>query len=584
MNVSKFHFIYALILFFGTIVFYFPSVYFDFTIDDPLVTTINEDVKDFEGNYSHFFTTSMYAGTFLAEGNDELYRPILQSSMAFNYQLSNNKFEPFYFHLFNVLLYGFCVVVVFYFIKSTFNSDDEANLNIPFLTALLFMVFPSHLESVSNIKHREEILAFFFSLLSWLIVLKKHDTKQSPYNVSDIVAALLFLLALLSKESALLVFPCIIIWRYIKDKSLFKNLWNLPFYFYTFTIAILVYFILRYNALGFLLSSSETRTFFNPDENLLARILVTARIFVDYYLWDQLFSLKLDPFFSDRFAVLYGGKTFIYDALALIFLLSILLVSTWKVFKARGLLSFWILFFFITSFLATNIIPINTVGAFRLVFTPSLSLCVIITLLLMSFSKIVKKNFKLTDKTSGKIFVTSMSFLILIYGYVSYVRMSIWENNGAIFSYSARVEPGNPISHYYAGNYYDKKGVVDKKYTYYENALNIFLAKSNQPDLFNEQYLDYFSVVATEIALKDVNNNPMRAIKLSDLAIEQFEKLQRLRNGRMDTNITGPYYVKALALRDLGYMQESINTCRKALAISYHRGIDQLLKSLTTKL
>ncbi|MFQ5582781.1 MAG: hypothetical protein ACE5F3_09185, partial [Mariprofundaceae bacterium] len=72
-------------------------------------------------------------------------------------------------------------------------------------------------------------------------------------------------------------------------------------------------------------------------------------------------------------------------------------------------------------------------------------------------------------------------------------------------------------------------------------------------------------------------------IELADLAIEQFNNLTKLRQGPIDSNIAAPYYVKALALRNLGKLQESVNTCRTALAIANHRGIVQLLQELEGK-
>jgi Tfp pilus assembly protein PilF len=53
-----------------------------------------------------------------------------------------------------------------------------------------------------------------------------------------------------------------------------------------------------------------------------------------------------------------------------------------------------------------------------------------------------------------------------------------------------------------------------------------------------------------------------------------------MRTGRIDPNIAGPYYVKALAYRNLGDVRRSIETCRAALAITPHEGLRRLLRSL----
>jgi hypothetical protein len=99
--------------------------------------------------------------------------------------------------------------------------------------------------------------------------------------------------------------------------------------------------------------------------------------------------------------------------------------------------------------------------------------------------------------------------------------------------------------------------------------------------VFDERSRDAFSVIATEIAYARVDRDPRAALNLANLALGQFSRLQAMRKGRIDPNVAGPYYVKALAYRNLGDAPRSIETCRAALAITGHRGIEQLLRSLT---
>jgi hypothetical protein len=91
-----------LVLCVGSFVLYAPTVSFDFTIDDPLVTYLNRDLKNFRGNYLLFFKTNLYSGTEQARTNDNLYRPLLKSSFALNYQLSGYRFDSAHFHFTNI--------------------------------------------------------------------------------------------------------------------------------------------------------------------------------------------------------------------------------------------------------------------------------------------------------------------------------------------------------------------------------------------------------------------------------------------------------------------------------------------------
>lgn len=412
------------------------------------------------------------------------------------------------------------------------------------------------------------------------MVLQSSYAGSRKVAIQGFIAPLFFLLALLSKENAILLFPAIIAWEYIRGPNKFRRINDLPLYFFTFILALAVYLILRRHALGFWLTSSGAATFFLPDENLVTRLLTSSKIFMKYYLWDQLIALKLNPFFSTRFLISPERLFTLRGLAASAFLSVVLLLSAQRSFKARSVYPFWILFFFITSFFATNSIPTGTAGAFRLMFTPSLGLCVIVAASLNHLALKVKSHIRVADRTPGVIFAAMVFFTALFYGAATYNRIPTWKNDGTIFSYSSKVEPDNPISHYAAGQYYDRIRQPGEKYSYYQKALDIFMANRGETALFTERAMDAFSVVATEIAFRKVDMAPHEAFELSDLAIEQFERLQKLRGGKVDNNIAAPYYVKALALKNLGHRRESIDTCRAALAITYHRGLEQLLLAL----
>jgi hypothetical protein len=582
MFLTRASFIYPLLLFSSATLLYFPSTFFQFTLDDPLVTMENSDIAVFRGDYLSLFRSSLYSDTAMAEGNENLYRPLLKVSMAVNYQLAGGTFNPAYFHAVNILLYALCAVAIFFLLERMFRSDRKNPGGMAFLGALLFLVFPSHVETVCNIKHREELLACLFGVATWLVVQRQQQQREAGCVAAGHVAApLLFFAALLSKESAILLLPVMLLWDYIGAHLRLQRPIRVPTYIYTLCAAIVAYLILRQQVLGHWLNPPETRAFFMDNEGLPFRLLTAARIFVDYYFWDQLIAFKLNPFFSSRFLLLDNPGSRLYPVLCLTGLVLLLVIAAWRLLKARSAAAFWILFFFCTSFLAAHVIPVGTGGAFRLMFTPSLGLCVLVLLGCRSAAESLRFRFNVSERSGHTVFVALVMAIVIFYGSRTLARMAIWQNDSALFSYSAQVEPQNPESHYAAGTCFGKVGRRAEQTAFYEKALNIFSRKREQRQLFTERTLEAFSVVATEIGFQKVLLDPSLAVRLSDLAIEQFERLQELRNGRLDTNIAAPYYVKALALKNLGRTEESIGVCREALALTPHRGIAQLLLSLT---
>jgi hypothetical protein len=570
----------ASLLFAACLLLYLPSVRFGFTLDDPLLTTKNSTVSGFSGDYLRFFRASLYDGARQEAGNSNLYRPVLKSSIAFNRALANGKFDPAPYHWFNIILYAMCVSVVFVFLQRLFRSTRYGGFGFAFLVSLLFCVFPSHLETVCNVKHREEILACLFGLSAWSLALRNPGEDDRRSILSVLAPPLLFLLALLSKESAILLFPCMILWEFRASGSSSALIRRIPTHLYTIPIAVLVYFLLRFYALGSLTSPPGTRMFFGGDTSVLARTLISSRTFVEYYLWDQLVSLRLDPAFSSPFVVTTEGRPTWIDSVALCLLVGALLLSLRWLLTRRSVFAFWVLFVIVTSFLTLNVVPIGSAGAFRFMFTPSVGLCVLIALFLHGIIDATGAFFAVSPLFRERAFLVGMGLLVAFYAHATYAKMGIWQDDGRLFAYSASLEPANPLSPFAAGQYYARVGSDRAKWDFYERSLERFLAFRGRPGLFDERSIDSFSVVATEIAHREVSSNPLRSIELADVAIEQFERLVEMRKGRVDSNATAPYFVKALALQRIGRIEESMAACEAGLAISHHEGLARLLLSL----
>ena len=570
----------ASLLFAACLLLYLPSVRFAFTLDDPLLTTKNSTVSAFSGDYLHFFRASLYDGAREEAGNSNLYRPVLKSSIAFNRALANGEFDPAPYHCFNIILYAMCVSVVFVFVQRLFRSTRYGGYGFAFLVSLLFCSFPSHLETVCNIKHREEILACLFGLSAWSLALPnpRADGRSSIHSV--LAPPLLFLLALLSKESAILLFPCMILWEIRSSGSPSALIRRIPPHLYTIPVAVLLYFLLRFYALGSLTSPPGTRTFFSGDTSVLARTLISSTTFVEYYFWDQLVSLRLDPSFSSPFVVTTEGRPTRIDAVALCILVGAFLLSLWRLQTRKSTFAFWLLFVVITSFLTLNVIPIGSAGAFRLMFTPSVGLCVLIALTLHGIIGATATFSGVSAVFRERAFVVGMGLLVAFYAHATQARMGIWENDGRLFAYSTSLEPDNPLSPFAAGQYYARIGSDREKWDFYERSLERFMAFRSRPGFFDERSLDAFAVVATEIAYREVSIDPMRSLELADVAIEQFERLVEMRKEHVDSNATAPYFVKALALQRIGRIEESMAACEAGLAISHHEGLARLLLSL----
>ncbi|MDW8158386.1 MAG: tetratricopeptide repeat protein [Bacteroidia bacterium] len=108
------------------------------------------------------------------------------------------KDKPGISHFINTLLYG-ATVFVLYAVLSLFFF--RSNWELAFGAALIYAVHPIHTEAVANLKGRDEMLSFFFILLTLFITFFSIK-KNKPFLI--LLSGITYVLALLSKENGLM--------------------------------------------------------------------------------------------------------------------------------------------------------------------------------------------------------------------------------------------------------------------------------------------------------------------------------------------------------------------------------------------
>jgi protein O-mannosyl-transferase len=170
-------------------------------LDDPTLCYDNPIVKN--------FSTSEAFSTEVAQD----YIPITFMSFALDHALFG--FNPFYFHLHNLILHLVNVALVFYLLFLL----TEGNLFIAAFVSLLFGVHPMHVESVMWVSQRKDVLSGLFYLLSLIVYIKFLNKKNI---LVYFISFTLFGLALLTKFMAVTL-PAAILLIAVYKKETFKN-------------------------------------------------------------------------------------------------------------------------------------------------------------------------------------------------------------------------------------------------------------------------------------------------------------------------------------------------------------------------
>jgi tetratricopeptide (TPR) repeat protein len=183
------------ILIFVTFLVFLPSLNNGWVNwDDPSYVLNNPLVTADTLQWSKIWKTEQILG---------IYHPVTLLSYAFDHSLWGTR--AFGYHLTNVLLHIANTVLVFL----TFRRLNQTVL-VAFVVALLFGIHPMHVESVSWISERKDVLYLFFFLLAWLsyFQIQKHQSVTKWFWYAGMVV--LFSLSILSKPIAF-VFPAVLI-------------------------------------------------------------------------------------------------------------------------------------------------------------------------------------------------------------------------------------------------------------------------------------------------------------------------------------------------------------------------------------
>ena len=368
-----------------------------YVLDDFSAIKENNIVRQGIKAIPEIFKTSYRQGYLSVK--DGLYRPLSLAMFAVEW----NYFPdiPDVSHFVNVLLYGITGVLLFFVLvhfisgPSLLEEGSKKGEMVAFITCLLFISHPLHVEVVANIKSRDEILCFLFVLFSLRFVLKFIDETKKKF----LFYSMLFLfLAFLSKETAITYLAILPVALYLfRGISVKKNLLLLiPFFIVTG-----IYLAIRSSVL----QGAITDDAVSVADNILAGAksfstrLGTAFYILGLYILKLIFPHPLSYDYSfNQIQVVETTNIFSIASLLFYFAISIYAVFIlYKSFKHKvsvidyqsKIISFGIFFFLITIFLFSNLILIiGTSMGDRLLYFPSLGYCLVIAVLFVYLLRI----------------------------------------------------------------------------------------------------------------------------------------------------------------------------------------------------
>ena len=508
----------------------------EYCYDDSSAITENSLVRGGIKNIPALFKTEYRYGYEVRHNPGPHYRPLSLVVFALAWQLLPD--QPWFYHLINVLLYGFTGWLLWVTWRRILASYSPL---ITAVSVLVFMAHPVHTEVVANIKSIDEILTLIFFNVSLYGLWRYLENASRAWLAGAVVS---YGLALLSKESAitfLAVFP-LTIW-FFTDRKAVDNLKLSAL----FLIPAGLFLLVRTLVLSAQTAESEQSIITNfigfaPD---FGGRLASAFMMCAQYLKALIFP---HPLVCDMGYPQMKPVTFA-DWRALAGLLAGAGMGAAALYTARSkkLISYAILFFLATFSLYSNIVYlIGTCYGERLLYMPSLGFAFVTGLLLHRIFQ--------PEKTGRHTALwLACAVLVVLYGAKTVVRNSDWKNDLTLFSTDILTSPNSAHMNFNYGKQllvkgYDKKrgllldaGLVEQAVERFTKSLQLYPGNA---EAYGERGWSYVRLKKYDLAYADY----MKGLEMNPGGAQGLSALGYLcRNFRNEPDRAEALYRKAIA-------------------------------------
>jgi Flp pilus assembly protein TadD len=535
---------------FITSLIYSNTLFSSFHFDDEHNIIVNTQLRDL----SNFWPPS---GT----------RYIGVLSFALNYHFG--QLNVLGYHLVNIAIHIMNGFLVWWLVLLTFKTPTMRRLNgisifIALLCTLIFAAHPVQTQAVTYVVQRFTSFATLFYLLSLIFYIKarllnhvttsKGQNSGQPKRDIPIQSILYYLasvfftvLAMKTKEISFTLPFMIVLYELIFFRSQsterrtpnLKRLWVLiPF--------LLTLLIIPLSLVGADRSAGSTigelREAAQETEEIPRGVYFLTQFKVITTYIRLLFlpiQQNLDYDFSLSYSLL-DPKT----SISFLFLLSIfvaalyLLKRSWKTQNGYGLLiSFGILWFFITLSVESSIIPIRDVIFEHRLYLPSVGA-------IIAFCSVV---FYLLGRTKFKLYPLPAILVLLLLavvplGIVAYQRNHVWKDEGTLWGDVVKKSPGKARGHTNLGLVYYRQGRLEEAVKEYTTAIRL------EPD-YAEAYNNLGLVYYLQERIEEAIQQYLTALRLTRGFAKAHNNLGAayFKQGRLDEAIQE--YITALKLK-----------------------------------
>ncbi len=428
------------------------------------------------------------------------YRPLNRLTYVLDYQLFG--LNPIGYHVENLLLHLAGVLLLFLLARKLFGKEIPA-----FLAALLFAVHPVNSEAVNFLSARNTLLSTLLILASFMIYLGDEDRRKNLPRY--FLSGLLYFLALLSKETALMFVPFLLAYEIRTFRDLREGIrWRMlslsPFILFT-----IFYLLLRAYALP------------NVVEADLEITGLVHRLQKNFYILPKYLSVIFLPLKLNAYYSVPGN--FLSGWIGQLLSWAVLSAALYFLIKGRTpVIRTGLLWFAVNFIPIANIVPLPSAAmAERYLYLPAIGLWVVSADLSWRWYSNGKNTIRHATIAVGVIVALALAG-------VTHQRNRVWHDNVSFFSAMADANPDSKLAHYGLGlAYYTEHVDIPKARSEWEKTERIDPYYFNVLGLLGESYLRSNALDKAEYYYaRAVEANPKNMEAIYNLAVIK-EKLAK---------------------------------------------------------
>ncbi len=451
----------------------------EFHFDDSHTIQDNPYVRDIS-NIPKFFTLGSV--TFSSLPTNQVYRPIVTSSIAIDYYLSKkysktkNGYDVHFYHYSMMLTYILLLALLFAFFLKIFDTVRPHDWNVYFalFAAIFFGVHTVNAETINYIISRSDLLSTFFVIAAFDTYLYFPKARKWGFFL------LFFVLGVFTKLTAAMFIPLLLTYYYLFEYLPLGNVERKQRLRRILVQASLLVLLMLLLVVFVLKMQSDT---FVPSNHSRWQYLITMPFVLLHYFISFFYPYNLsadtdwtviDSIINWRFFV---GISFI----------GFMLWALYKTYRKRlwAPVSFGIVWFFVALAPTSSFIPLAEVLNDHRMFYPFVGLTFAVVYLLSIW--IVKKEYYIRQSVSYQLGLGL--FIVVVLGLHSYGvrrRTAVWDNGKSLWYDVSIKSPKNGRGLMNYGLQLMSDGDYNGAMKYYKKAL---------------KYSPYYPYLFTNIAL-----------------------------------------------------------------------------------